>query len=177
MLLLAAMNLGLLTTFFLIIGMIRPKWALFFMEKPNRFHILMISTVLVMVSFTMYGEAHRRGATPEQWTKLPQSNAPKPILGKPAHDAPVPTVPEANTTPTGQAVAPAPTVPAAPATTPTPITAPPTEPAPAAATPVPPAATDPSPPAPSATPPVAAPTEPPMPTVAPVTPPAAPEKK
>jgi hypothetical protein len=57
---LQAINLGILTLLFFVVGMIKPKWALFFMEKPTRWLITIITTVLVMVVMTMYGEAHRQ---------------------------------------------------------------------------------------------------------------------
>lgn len=50
-----AFNLGIITAFFFVIGMFKPNWALFFLNKPNRFLVLIISTVLFMVSMTMYG--------------------------------------------------------------------------------------------------------------------------
>jgi hypothetical protein len=52
---LQAINLGILTLLFFIVGMIKPKWALFFMEKPTRFLIVMVTTVLFMIVMTMYG--------------------------------------------------------------------------------------------------------------------------
>ena len=55
-----AINLGILSTLFFVIGMIKPKWSLFFMEKPTRWHILIISTVFFMIVMTMYGEGVRQ---------------------------------------------------------------------------------------------------------------------
>lgn len=83
-----AINLGILTAMFFIAGMIKPKWPLFFMEKPNRFLILVISTILFMISATMYGEGHRQEKK-EKATKeaLTQPQAPVPV--------PVPKAPEA----------------------------------------------------------------------------------
>jgi hypothetical protein len=88
----AAINLGLLTALFFILGMIRPGWPLFFMDKPNRFIILMVTTVLIMVSFTMFGEGIKRGQKPNEWTKIPMAGEAKPATS-PAVTAPVP-VPE-----------------------------------------------------------------------------------
>lgn len=51
-----AINLGLLTLLFFIVGMIKPKWAFFFMEKPNRWHIMAFTTILFMIFMTMYGK-------------------------------------------------------------------------------------------------------------------------
>ncbi len=88
----AAINLGLLTALFFILGMIKPGWPLFFMDKPNRFIILIVTTVLIMVSFTMFGEGIKRGQKPNEWTKVPMAGEAKPATS-PAVTAPVP-VPE-----------------------------------------------------------------------------------
>ena len=53
-------DLGLWTILFFVIGMIKPKWPLFFMKKPDRFMILTISTVLLMITVTLWGEGNRR---------------------------------------------------------------------------------------------------------------------
>jgi hypothetical protein len=117
MLVTAAINLGLLTALFFIVGMIKPKWALFFMDKPNRLIILMVSTVLVMVSFTMFGEGNRQGIKPNQWTKVPTTDAantpvtlsviaPVPVPDvKDDIPAPVPTLQAPGTTPVPAPVA------------------------------------------------------------------------
>ncbi|MDD5580529.1 MAG: hypothetical protein PHY16_14780 [Methylobacter sp.] len=55
-----AINLGIVTVLFFIIGMIKPKWVLFFLQKPDRFMVLIISTILFMISATLYGEGHRQ---------------------------------------------------------------------------------------------------------------------
>lgn len=81
-----ALNLGILTAMFFIIGMIKPKWPLFFMEKPNRFLILVISTILFMISATMFGEGHRQEKN---------EKATKEALTQPQAPVPVPQVPEA----------------------------------------------------------------------------------
>ncbi|MGZ8190439.1 MAG: hypothetical protein ACXWTS_04320 [Methylococcaceae bacterium] len=87
----AALNLGILTVLFFVIGMIKPQWALFFMKQPNRFIIAAITTVLVMISVTMYGEGHRRAQLAQE-VKLPvpPSSVPVPV--------PVPEKPVAPTT-------------------------------------------------------------------------------
>jgi hypothetical protein len=134
MLVTAAINLGLLTALFFIVGMIKPRWALFFMDKPNRFIILMITTVLIMVSFTMFGEGNRQGLKPDQWTKIPTTDAAN-ATATPAVTAPVPVpeikddipspMPQAPSTTTAPVVTPAPTsVPSATATVPAPTVAP-----------------------------------------------------
>lgn len=91
-----ALNLGILSLMFFIAGMIKPRWPLFFMEKPNRFMILVISTILFMVSATMYGEGHRQ-AKKEQASKdaFTQPRIPVPV---PVPKAPAPVAAPAETT-------------------------------------------------------------------------------
>jgi TRAP-type mannitol/chloroaromatic compound transport system permease large subunit len=75
-----AFDLGIWTILFFIIGMYKPQWPLFFLKKPDRFMIIVITTILVMITFTLYGEGTRR-AKLEQATKLPvpQSAVPVPV--------------------------------------------------------------------------------------------------
>ena len=93
MLITAAFHTGLWTLLLFIVGMINPKWILFFIKKPDRFLILVISTVLFMISATLYGEGNRQA-------KL--ENTPKPTVSQlpAASSAPVPVplpVPETPT--------------------------------------------------------------------------------
>ena len=76
-----AFDLAIWTALFFITGMYKPQWPLFFMKKPERFLILIITTVLVMVTFTLYGEGTRR-------TKLELVN--QPALSKEFTPVPVP---------------------------------------------------------------------------------------
>ena len=55
-----AFDLAIWTVLFFITGMYKPQWPLFFLKKPERFLILIITTVLVMMTFTLYGEGNRR---------------------------------------------------------------------------------------------------------------------
>ena len=55
-----AFDLGLWTILFFITGMYKPQWPLFFLKKPDRFMIVVITTVFVMITFTLYGEGERR---------------------------------------------------------------------------------------------------------------------
>jgi glucan phosphoethanolaminetransferase (alkaline phosphatase superfamily) len=90
---LQALNLGILTLLFFVIGMIKPKWALFFMEKPSRWLITVITTVFFMITMTLYGEGMRQAKLLEKHMKPSASisaPAPEPI----AEPVPVP-VPEA----------------------------------------------------------------------------------
>lgn len=50
-----AFNLGFITLLFFLVGMFKPKWALFFLKKPDRFLVLIITTILFMITMTMYG--------------------------------------------------------------------------------------------------------------------------
>lgn len=87
----AAFHTGIWTLVFFIVGMINPKWPLFFLKKPDRFLILVISTVLFMVSATLFGEGNRQKALEEQSAKetvskiITPSSAPVPV---PVPDAP-----------------------------------------------------------------------------------------
>ncbi len=95
MLITAAFHTGIWTLLFLIVGMIKPKWPLFFLKKPDRFLVLIISTVLFMITFTLFGEGNRQKAAEEKAAKeavskiVSPSSAPAPVA------APVPVpVPE-----------------------------------------------------------------------------------
>lgn len=48
------------TLLFFVVGMIKPKWALFFMKEPTRFLISSISIVAFMIAMTVYGEGHKQ---------------------------------------------------------------------------------------------------------------------
>ena len=65
---------GLLTGYFTLLlwtivifglGMYKPKWPLFFLEKPTRFMILAITLVLFMITATLFGEGNRRAKLEE----------------------------------------------------------------------------------------------------------------
>lgn len=90
-LLLHAMNLGLLTLLFFVVGMIKPKWALFFMEKPTRWIVLAITTVSVMIVMTMYGEGNRQAKLAAKHAKpAAASAAPVPVPIPEAVPVPIP---------------------------------------------------------------------------------------
>jgi hypothetical protein len=84
-----AFHTGLWTLLFFIVGMIKPKWPLFFLKKPDRFLILVISTVLFMVAATLYGEGNRQKALEEKAVKETVSK----ILDPSAAPIPVPEAP------------------------------------------------------------------------------------
>jgi len=84
----AAFHIGIYTIIFFIVGMIKPKWPLFFLKKPDRFLVLIISTVFFMISATLFGEGHRQHMQ-EQEAKQTATQIPAPV------SAPVPVpVPE-----------------------------------------------------------------------------------
>lgn len=95
----AAFSTGILTLLFFIIGMIKPSWPLFFMRKPDRFVIVVITTILVMATVTMFGEGNRRQLEEERKEEAKKtaqnfapSPAPQPEVEKPAQ-APAPQTP------------------------------------------------------------------------------------
>ena len=57
MLLATAFTLIICTVLFLIAGLINPSWALFWMYKPGRIQVIIITAFLLMGSLTLYGEA------------------------------------------------------------------------------------------------------------------------
>lgn len=71
-------NIFILTTIVLGIGMFKPKWILFWMDKPGRMPIAFLTAILFMVAAVMFGEGN---------TQLKQEQAQKP---KPAYDTEVP---------------------------------------------------------------------------------------
>ena len=52
-----SINILVLAIGFLIVGMIKPAWILFWMDKPARFPIVILSSVLFMTAAVMFGEA------------------------------------------------------------------------------------------------------------------------
>jgi len=57
-----AFNLMILGVGILIVGLIKPKWLLFWMDQPNRFIIVAVSVVLLMAGAVLFGEGNRQGA-------------------------------------------------------------------------------------------------------------------
>jgi hypothetical protein len=58
-----SINLFVLATGFLIVGMYKPQLLLFWMDKPKRMPIVLFSGFLFMVGATMFGEANREKKT------------------------------------------------------------------------------------------------------------------
>jgi hypothetical protein len=53
-------DLAAFTVIFFVLGMIKPKWPLFFLKEPTRFMILMITPILIMITVTLFGEGTKR---------------------------------------------------------------------------------------------------------------------
>jgi hypothetical protein len=84
-----AIDLGIITILFFVLGMIKPKWPLFFMENPSRFIILVVTTILFMITATLYGEGLRREKL-ENAAKQPISHSTAPVpVPVPAPEKPV----------------------------------------------------------------------------------------
>lgn len=102
MLITAAFHTGIWTLLFLIVGMIKPQWPLFFLKKPDRFLILIISTVMFMVTFTLFGEGNRQKALEEKATKEVVSKIVNSTSAPEAVPVPVPEIPTIKPTPPKQ---------------------------------------------------------------------------
>lgn len=61
----AAINILIYTAIFFLIGMFKPNWALFFMKKPDRVMVIMLSAVLFMVGATLFGQGTRKNKLDE----------------------------------------------------------------------------------------------------------------
>ncbi|EIC28698.1 hypothetical protein [Methylomicrobium album] len=83
-------NLAAFTLFFFVLGMIKPKWPLFFLKEPTRFMILMITPILIMITVTLYGEGLKREREEKALQETPAKVAePAPVpVPVPATDAP-----------------------------------------------------------------------------------------
>lgn len=73
-----AINLGILSILFLVVGMFKPKWVFFFLEKPTRYHVTIGFTILFMVFMTMYGQG-RKSKEIELKHKRPVANSSIPV--------------------------------------------------------------------------------------------------
>jgi len=59
MLIIWSFNIFIFAVCYLIVGLIKPNWALFFMKEPTRLGPTLISLALIMTAATMYGEGLR----------------------------------------------------------------------------------------------------------------------
>lgn len=53
-------NILILSAVLLLVGMIKPKWILFWIDKPSRLPIIMLSGILFMVAAVMFGEGNKQ---------------------------------------------------------------------------------------------------------------------
>ena len=52
-------NILILSAIVLILGMIKPKWILMWMDKPGRIPVAMIAAVIFMIGMVMFGEGNK----------------------------------------------------------------------------------------------------------------------
>lgn len=75
-----SINLLVLAIGFFIVGMIKPKWLLFWMDQPGRMPIIILCSVLLMVAAVMFGEASKEkqllNSKPKQEMSSSDSTAP-----------------------------------------------------------------------------------------------------
>ena len=55
----AAINVLIYSILMLVIGLYKPKWALFWMKEPTRLMVIVITVVLFMIAATLFGEGNR----------------------------------------------------------------------------------------------------------------------
>ena len=70
-----AFNLLLLAIGILVVGLIKPKWLLFWMEQPNRYIIVGVSTVLLMAAAILFGEGNRQSSPLSEVVKTEKAAA------------------------------------------------------------------------------------------------------
>ncbi len=55
-------NLLILAILVLVVGLIKPKWLLFWMEQPHRFVIVALASVLLMAAAILFAEGNRQNS-------------------------------------------------------------------------------------------------------------------
>ncbi|MDO9105423.1 MAG: hypothetical protein Q7U57_10730 [Methylovulum sp.] len=87
----ASFDLALWTLLFFVIGMVKPGWPLFFLKKPDRFLIVAITTVFVMITLTLWGEGNRQAKEEQAAKTAPAPTvAPVPVpVPAPAAEPPI----------------------------------------------------------------------------------------
>ncbi|MGR9071494.1 MAG: hypothetical protein ACU833_00355 [Gammaproteobacteria bacterium] len=70
-----AITLMIFTLLFLIIGLIKPKWIFWWSKNPERFWIIVISVVMIMVTVTLFGEGVKRKHEADQAARENQAQA------------------------------------------------------------------------------------------------------
>lgn len=87
----ASFHMAVWTILFFVLGMIKPKWPLFFLKKPDRFIVIAVTTVLVMMALTMYGEGISRKKLEQDTLKKPPVTAVSPATAPLPQTAPATT--------------------------------------------------------------------------------------
>lgn len=59
MLIYHGISIILLSVLVLIVGMIKPRWILLWMDNPGRLPIAVVASVLFMIGMVMYGEGNK----------------------------------------------------------------------------------------------------------------------
>ena len=70
-----AFNLILLAIGILVVGLIKPKWLLFWMEQPNRYIIVGVTTNLLMAAAILFGEGNRKNSPLSEVVKTEKAAA------------------------------------------------------------------------------------------------------
>ena len=68
-----AFNLLLLAIGLLVVGLIKPKWLLFWMEQPNRYIIVAVASILLMAAAILFGEGNRQNSPLSEAAKKDQA--------------------------------------------------------------------------------------------------------
>ena len=53
-------NIAILSAVILLVGLIKPKWMFFWMDKPGRMPAIVLSMALFMIAATMFGEGNKQ---------------------------------------------------------------------------------------------------------------------
>jgi len=66
-------NILILTLVIFGVGMFKPKWILFWMDKPSRMPIAFITAILIMIAAVMFGEGNKQLQQENAQQNKPQS--------------------------------------------------------------------------------------------------------
>lgn len=87
-----AFNIMILSAVFLLVGLIKPKWLLFWVKQPGRLPVIIISSALFMVAAIMFGEGNKQlkqeKATAAAVSQPVNPAAEVPVVAAPAANAP-----------------------------------------------------------------------------------------
>lgn len=84
-----SINVLVLCVVVLIVGMIKPKWILLWMDKPGRLPIAIIAIMLFMAAAVMFGEGNKQ-LKQEQAQQAQQQSVQKPSAEVPVTPGAVP---------------------------------------------------------------------------------------